>query len=304
MRKLSVSSRRRRISATVATLLLVSAIPLALNGVRSSTADAVSLRHAFYLDLGASQSLGFQPIGNSRHGFPSDRAYANDLVALEAARGVALTLTELGCRGESVATMISGGDLCCHAPDSQLARALAFLRAHHREDGLVSVDLGYNDVGACIGATSGAPVCAADRVAQVRQQLTVVLHALKSAAGPGVTIIGLNHADPFLARALKGGAGVARARASLHTMDLLNQTLASVYAGAGVTLADVAGAFESARTTPTVLARFGPVARNVARACTLTWMCRPAPLAENMHPNDAGYQLMAATMAAALPAPW
>lgn len=258
---------------------------------------------AFYLDLGASQSVGTQPIGASRHGFPTNRGYANDLIALEAAKGITLQLTELGCRGEAVPTMINGGNLCYRGHDSQLADAVAFLRAHHNEAGLVTVELGYNDVGACIGATTAAGPCARDRVGVVRQELPRVLAALKAAAGPHVTIVGLGHADPFLAWALKGPSGVARASASLRTMTLLNRTLASVYAAYGIPMVDVAQAFQMNQTSPTRLAGVGRVPLNVAQACRLTWMCRPAPLPANMHPNDAGYQAIAAAIAAVLPAP-
>ena len=292
--------------ASMFTVSSLSAMAVGTDGVAgaATTATPATPVTAFYLDLGASQSVGTQPIGNSRHGYPTNRGYANYLVALEASKGIKLQLTELGCRGEAVTTMINGGNHCYKAPDSQLADAVAFLRAHQSQMGLVTVELGYNDMGACIGATSLAGPCARDRVAVVRQQLPQILSALRAAAGPKVTIVGLGHADPFLAWALKGPSGVARAAASLQTMQLLNRTLASVYATYSVPMVNVAAAFNMTRTTPTTLAGVGNVPLNVAEACRLTWMCRPQPLAPNMHPNDAGYQAIAAAIAAVLPAPW
>jgi lysophospholipase L1-like esterase len=200
--------------------------------------------------------------------------------------------------------MISGGNLCYKAPDSQLADAVAFLKAHQNETGLVTVELGYNNIGACIGATTLAGTCARDRVGVVSQQLPQILSALKAAAGPNVTIVGLGHADPFLAWALNGPAGAAKAAASLKTMRLLNSTLASVYGAYSIPMVNVAAAFNMTQTTPTALAGVGSVPLNVAQACRMTWMCRPHPLAPNMHPNDAGYQAIAAAIAAVLPAPW
>jgi lysophospholipase L1-like esterase len=47
----------------------------------------------------------------------------------------------------------------------------------------------------------------------------------------------------------------------------------------------------------------GTVPLNVAQTCRLTWMCRPDPLVPNMHPNDAGYQVIAGAIAAVIPAP-
>lgn len=240
----------------------------------------------------------------SLHGFPTKRGYANYLVALEAAKGVSLQLTQLGCRGESTATMISGGDLCYKAPDSQLADAVAFLRSHRNQTGLVTVELGYNNIGACIGATALAASCAHSRVSVVNQQLPQILSALRAAAGPNVTIVGLGHADPFLAWALNGPTGAAKASASLKTMQLLNSTLATVYSSFSIPMVDVATAFNMTQSTPTTLAGVGTVPLNVAQACQMTWMCRPHPLPANMHPNNSGYQAIAAAIAAVLPAPY
>jgi lysophospholipase L1-like esterase len=277
---------------------------LVLTGGNGGVAGAATATPAFYLDLGASQSVGFQPIGTSRHGYPTNRGYANDLVALEAAKGVVLQLTQLGCPGEATATMISGGNSCYKSPDSQLADAVAFLRAHQNQTGLVTVELGYNNIGACIGSTTFVGTCVRIRVGAVRQQLPTILNALKAAAGPNVTIVGLGHADPFLAWAIHGPAGYARALASLRTMQFLNGALAHVYAADSIPMVDVAAAFKMNQTTPSALGGVGTVPLNVAQACRLTWMCRPYPLSPNMHPNDAGYQAIAAAIAAVLPAPW
>ncbi|NNN02230.1 MAG: SGNH/GDSL hydrolase family protein [Acidimicrobiaceae bacterium] len=294
---------RGRVRAIALILIIVGAAwPVSFAGVASASATRTSPAKAFYLDLGASQSLGTQPIGTSRHGFPTNRGYANYLVALEAAKGVNLQLTELGCRGESTATMITGGDLCYRAPHSQLADAVAFLRAHQNETGLVTLELGYNNIGACIGATTQATTCANSRVGVVGRQLVQILRELRAAAGPNVTIIGLGHADPFLAWAINGPLGTAKAQASLRTMQILNHTLASVYAANAVPMVDVGAAFDMTRTTPTNLAGLGTVPFNVAQACRMTWMCRPHPLPANMHPNNSGYRAIARAISVLLPA--
>src|SRR5487761_2403094 len=297
----STSSFRHRFRAvSIATSFVFGASAFIASGTAGATVSTPSST-AFYLDLGASQSVGTQPIGGSLHGFPTKRGYANYLVALEAAKGVSLQLTQLGCRGESTATMISGGDLCYKAPDSQLADAVTFLRAHQNETGLVTVELGYNNIGACIGATALAASCAKARVGVAGQQLAQILSALKAAAGPNVTIVGLGHADPFLAWALNGPAGAAKAQASLKTMQLLNNTLATVYSSFSIPMVDVATAFNMTQSTPTTLAGVGTVPLNVAQACRMTWMCRQRPLLANMHPNDFGYRAMAAAISAVLP---
>jgi len=293
---------RRLRTVAIATLLAVAAIPVISAGT-AGAAGSTTPTTAFYLDLGASQSVGTQPIGASLHGYPTNRGYANYLVALEAAKGVTLQLTQLGCRGESTATMISGGDACYKSPDSQLADAVAFLLAHQNETGLVTVELGFNNIGACIGATALATSCAHTRVGVVSQQLPLILSALKAAAGPNVTFVGLGHADPFLAWSLNGPPWAARAHASLATMQLLNSTLATVYAGYSIPMVDVASVFAMTQTNPTTLTGVGTVPLNVAMACRLTWMCRPRHLPANMHPNDSGYLAIATAIAALLAKP-
>jgi len=296
-----LNSIRRGMSAIAIASMFVIGSLLAMMVGTGGVAGAATPTTAFYLDLGASQSVGVQPIGGSRHGYPTNRGYANYLVALEAAKGITLRLTQLGCPGEATTTMIGGNDRCYKAPDSQLADAVAFLQAHQNETGLVTVELGFNNVGACIGSPALAGTCTRNRVSVVSQQLPQILSALKAAAGPNVTIVGLGHADPFLATALNGPAGAASASASLKTMQLLNSALASVYAAYSIPMVDVAAAFKMTQTTPTVLVGVGTVPLNVAQTCRLTWMCRPHSLGPNMHPNDAGYQAIASAIAAVLP---
>ena len=71
------------------------------------------------------------------------------------------------------------------------------------------------------------------------------------------------------------------------------------YRLAGFRVADVAGAFDTAKFTPTVpLPGAGNVPLNVARICAWTYMCAPAPVGPNIHATPAGYQVLAAAFAA------
>jgi hypothetical protein len=49
------------------------------------------------------------------------------------------------------------------------------------------------------------------------------------------------------------------------------------------------------------LSHVGLVPQDVERTCSLTWNCTPGPLGPNPHPNDAGYQLIAQSIAAVVP---
>ncbi len=261
---------------------------------------------AFYLALGASDSVGVQPALATGQTHPTDRGYANDVAAALGAAGTPVALTQLGCPGETTASMISGADRCYAGGDSQLAQAVAFLRAHVDDHGVVSIDLGFNDVRACLapGPLGANPSCLAPRLAAADAQLGAILAALRAAAGPHVVFVGLNHFDPFVAapaRHLRDALGVG---ASVGAVDQLNETLADAYGAAGVPVAEVTRAFDQGVTTPTAYPGLGVVPAEVARVCELTWMCRRAPRGPNIHPNDAGYLQIAAAVLAALPANW
>ncbi len=76
----------------------------------ASAASAVSkipiTFSSYYLDIGASQSLGFQPTGVPHHnGLPTNTGYSNDLIRREALKGVALNLEQIGCPGDTVESL-------------------------------------------------------------------------------------------------------------------------------------------------------------------------------------------------------
>jgi lysophospholipase L1-like esterase len=67
-------------------------------------------------------------------------------------------------------------------------------------------------------------------------------------------------------------------------------------------MADVANAFDMTKTNAVVVAgRSEP--KDAARACELTWMCAGHPYGPNLHPNNAGYSVIAQAIAQALPGP-
>jgi lysophospholipase L1-like esterase len=265
-------------------------------------AGAATSTSAFYLDLGASISVGMQPLPTLPRGQATNRGYANDLVALESAKGISLQLTQLGCPGESLATMIAGGSACYKAGDTQLADAVAFLAAHHDQTGLVTLDIGFNTFRTCLNQVSASMTCATAQSALVHQQLAKILTTLTAAAGPNVTFVGVGHYNPYLVNSLLGPTGQAFAASSVEPMRLFNQTLRDTYASFQVPTVNVAQAFGAGVTTPVTAPGFATMPTDAAKICTLTWMCQPAPYGPNIHPNDAGYQVMARALEAVLPA--
>jgi lysophospholipase L1-like esterase len=270
----------------------------------AGAATAPTTTPAFYLVLGASDSLGVQPSTTAPHGVVTAHGYANDVVVQQAALGITLQLTQLGCPGESSATMISGQDRCYHNGDSQMADALAFLRSHQGDRGLVTVDLGFNDVRPCLRLGLATSACVDRRLGDLRGNLTQILTQLSQAAGPAVTFIGLNHFNPLVAASVREMRDAVNAAISQRAINRMNETLADTYASFAMPVADVAGAFSQGDLTRVHVAGVGNVPTDVARVCEYTWMCQTRPLGPNIHPNDAGYQAIASAIDAALPASW
>jgi lysophospholipase L1-like esterase len=282
---------------------LALALPLlaAITPWSTAMAGATTPTQAFYLDLGASVSVGVQPTPTDPKGHPTIHGYANDLVAMASANGVSLALTQLGCPGESVDTFINGGDRCYTGNNTQLSDAQAFLRAHHDQSGLVTIDLGFNTIAPCFDGLNFDATCLAQKFATLPQELSQVVASLKVAAGPNVTFVGVGHYDPFYANALSGASGQAFATASVSVMRTLNDVLQSVYSSFNIPFARVAEAFSDHTHAVVPPAKGVTMTGNVAAACTLTWMCAPAPFGPNIHPTDAGYQVIAEAIAALLP---
>jgi lysophospholipase L1-like esterase len=295
--------RRTARSLVVSVGIALATLSLALVGLGGTgVAGAATTPSIFYLDIGGSASVGVQPTLSNPHGEPTASGYANDLVALEAANGVALELVQTGCPGESTTKMLYGGDHCYQSPVTQLTTAVSFLQSHHDQTGIVTVDLGFNNVVKCIKMTTGVSACLNQGFATVRQELPQILSTLEAVAGPNVHFVGVGHYDPFLESALHGTSGIAKATKSLDAMSTLNRTLSRIYQSFLIPTANVAKAFKNFDHTPTTMSGVGTVATNVANNCALTWMCNPAPYGPNLHPNDGGYEIIASAIAAKLPA--
>jgi lysophospholipase L1-like esterase len=279
-----------------------------------ATASPGPARHgappAYYLALGDSLSQGVQPatpplspgvsLGQS---IETSQGYADDLYARYApAFHGSLRLEKLGCPGETTTSMLTGaGSPCTYPQGSQLAAALAFLRAHHGETALITVDIGANDVDGCVTAGAISQECVASGIGAVERDVPQILGALRHAAGAHVLIVGMNLYDPFLADYLTGAAGQAAATESVTLAKQVNQLIGSGDKASGARTADVQGAFGTADFTGTAtLPGVGPVPLNVARICAWTWMCAPSPVGPNIHASAVGYRVIAAAFEQAI----
>jgi len=264
-------------------------------------AGATEPQPDFYVALGGSGSVGVQPTEAHPSGQPTDNGYADDLATTERARWPDLRLVKFGCPGETTSTMLYGGDHCHYRTGSQLSDALDFIR-RHASTVLVTLDVGFNNVRPCLVQHQVDATCTANALDLVHEQLTRILAMLRAAGDPDMYIVGVGHYDPFLGRYFDGSAGRTFALESSAAVSQLNEVLQTTYVAAGVPMANVAAVFDSSDTSATTQAGAGDVPVDVTRVCALTWLCDPAPLGPNQHPNDSGYQAISDAISALIPA--
>jgi len=268
----------------------------------SSAATSSGSGTGFYLDVGASASLGTQPDGIVAHnGHRTNTGYSNDLVSIEKQHGMVLTMREIGCPGETVQSIL--GQLknrCYHLPNTQLTIATNYLHSHSGETGLVTIDLGFNNILPCLTRAATIVSCVNRGIVAVRNDLPIIVSRLQRAAGAHVHFIGLGYDDPFLAYYLLGSSGRANAQQGLNAINQLNAVLQQVYGSSHIPMANVAQAFRNGATN-LVTTKFGVVPENVAEICAATWMCTPPPFGPDDHPNNAGYSIIAHAIYVKLP---
>jgi lysophospholipase L1-like esterase len=206
-----------------------------------------------------------------------------------------LQLVQLGCPGETTTTMMNGG-ICHYQGGSQLAAADAFLRAHRGHVVLITLDIGANDAETCDGQPSliGKVTSCLGFEPEAASNLASILASLRSAAGSGVRIVGMNYYLPALAEWRNGLLGEGEAWVLERLAVDYNNTLEQVYAKAGVPVANVFSAFDTTNFgDETSVPGIGSLPRNVALICELTWECTAPPRGPNQHANQAGYGVIA-----------
>ena len=258
----------------------------------------------YYVSLGDSLAVGVQPNGPPPQQ-ETDEGYADQLHALLATAEPKLRLRKLGCPGESAISMRLGSQDLRHASScgpvdyyrhryphkTQLAEAVAFLRAHADKTALVTIGIGANDT----VRHFGDPVAFDASLQRLDDDLGHVLSALRTAAGPEVPIVAMTYYNPFLGSWLGGADGQAFALFTNGRIQELNAKLRHVFARAGVPVADIEGAFAIADFTD---ADSDGVPDNVERACEWTWWC--SSLGPDVHATTAGYGVMARAFLAVL----
>jgi len=249
---------------------------------------------SYYLALGDSLSQGVQPDATGAS-VETRQGYPDQLFAALRPGHPGLRLVKLGCPGETTGTMIDGG-ICRYPGGSQLAAAVAFLRAHRGHVFLITIDIGANDLEDCGSQSNILKVisCFVTDVPGAVSRLGTIMARLRSAAGPSVRLAGMSYYLPALAEWRDGSAGQAIARLTERLEAGYNELLEHVYANYDAKVANVFGAFDTGDfgnqvTVPGI----GTVPRNVALLCRWTWECAASPRGPNQHADTAGYGIIA-----------
>ncbi|MCL4434649.1 MAG: SGNH/GDSL hydrolase family protein [Actinobacteria bacterium] len=290
--------------------LMARAIAVGLLGASlaacSSTSKAKTLPPIhYYVALGDSLSVGWQPHPSTGKGYRSRQGYTNDLYSYLVKKIPGLKLVEFGCPGETTKTMVNGG-ICHYKDGSQLKQADSFLTAHQKSLSLVTIDIGANDIDNCGNVpASQVGTCALTGMDKIKTQLPQILSSIRAAAGPKVTMVGMTLYDPFLARWLDGSSGQSLARLSVGVLKTLNTELTNEYKKYGLLTAHIGTAFSSyvpftQTKTLSLHDKFAKYPVAVAQVCVYTWMCVPPPAGPDIHANFEGYKMIAQAFETAL----
>jgi lysophospholipase L1-like esterase len=267
-----------------------------LTGVLSAgqAAQAATKATTYYVSLGDSYSVGYQPNRGSTPGY-----------TVVVAKATRLTLVNFGCGGATTTSLVSSvgcPDVLPHTTGgvtypttTQEAAALSFLNAHRGHIGLITVSIGGNDVTACASQASPIP-CVATAVAGITKNVTSLATALRAAAGPKVPLIGLTYPDVILGSYVypthpAGASALSLAKLSVVAFkSLINPALTKAYGSAQGSLVDVTKATGAyVPLTRTVHTRtYGTIPAAVASVCTFTWFCAQG----NIHATTKGYTLI------------
>lgn len=279
--------------------MVIFAVAMITSGIETS-ASASSLPR-YYVSVGGSYSIGFQPS-------PIDGPTSGYTAVI--AQSLGMTLENFGCAGATTRSVLTkpgctkrhgiplAKGRAPYSTEPQATAAKEFVATHFGEIGLITVDVGGNDFFHCFHRLT--PVtCATAAAAVMQAEVTTLVKALRAAAGPTVPIIGLTYPDMMLGKWVYPHADpkihVAKISVPIFK-DIVNPALKRAYSTANVKFVNITaetGGFVSLRKK--VSTAFGTIPVSVARVCKLTWACTKG----NVHPTTAGYRAIGDAVVAA-----
>ena len=315
-----VEMRKRSIVSVI--LSLAAAASMVAVGLVAvpGISQAAKTAPPYYLSLGDSYSIGYQPGLPGGGGSPGYTAYV--------AKKEKMTLENFGCGGATTLSIISTSG--CTDPaatdavpytSTQEAAALAFIAANPGQVGLVTVSISGNDVTAC--GTNPNPVgCVLTALTAINLNVKALVTDLRSALDSNqdatAKIIGLTYPDVLLGNWVYPTVQTTSTLAGLSVLafdSFINPALKTIYTGVAhggfvnVTSApykqatsgddtDTINTSTGVSTGPTMkLKPYGVIPTSVWEICQLTYFCSQG----NIHANTEGYQWIGKQIVAAYP---
>jgi len=296
--------RRRSVLSLALSGLAAAAVATAGLAVAPGVSGAAKARPPvpYYLSLGDSYSIGYQPGHGSTPGYTA-----------WVARKTRYQLENFGCGGATTTSILStigcgslaASDAVPYPTTTQEQAALDFISspANFGRVGLITVSIGGNDVTAC--ATNPDPIsCVGTATSNIKTNVTKLVDDLDAAlAANGDTtakLIGLTYPDVILGDYVypPGSPNTTLANESVLAFDaLINPTLNTAYTSVpegsfvNVTSAPYKQATagdDTPLTTTTKLRPSGTVPVAVWEVCKLTYYCSQG----NIHANTKGYDFI------------
>ncbi len=288
--------------------LLAVLIPITGWGLVSGAAPAAAApaSRPYYLSLGDSYAIGYQPGKGGTVGFTG---YVADHLALDQ--------ENFGCGGATTTSLLqspgcvdpAAEDAAPYTGITQEQAALAFIAAHPKAVRLVTISIGGNDFDSC----SSAPCVEAAMPAMganLKSLLASLTAALASAGDTHAAIIGITYPDVDLGLYVypthpASAADLALAKTSILAFDaLINPTLKSAYRSVpGASFVDVTSAPYQAAvhgddtplTRTETVPPYGRLPVAVGEVCQLTYFCTQG----NIHAHTRGYDFIGSLVVAA-----
>jgi lysophospholipase L1-like esterase len=308
---------RSTIAVGLAGLIALGAIGVGL--ATTAGASQPAPHDLYYVSLGDSYSVGFQPTALSA----TDPTGGTGGYTAYVANHEHLRLKNFGCGGATTSSIVNrigcGDPAALHAvlypTTTQEQAALNFIDdpANAGRVGLVTISIGGNDVTGCTQTDPTAAIAcltAADQAITTNVTgLVTNLNAALTAAGDTAKIVGLTYPDVLLGAWVNPGGTTGQTLATESQLafdQLINPTLQSAYTtgvpnGVFVNVTDApygratAGAdtpLTSVHKTP----QFGKIPNAVNEVCKLTYFCSM----QNIHANTIGYRFIGSLIVAAL----
>src|SRR4051812_16605024 len=169
-----------------------------------------------YVSLGDSYAVGYQPTA-PHVGSTTTNGYADQLLPLAKKKGYDFKLVNFGCGGATTTSILQspgcqpqsravGGPAYTQA---QADAAVAYIKAHRKQVGLITVSIGGNDRTACASQSDPIP-CVGAATASIKTNVSMLAQRLRAAAGPRTPIVGTTYPDVILGDWVLGNQQLAQ----------------------------------------------------------------------------------------------